>query len=151
MLLLIKSTSFFISKKEIDGLLEKVKIFSSTQSFTSKNTITFRSDELPQFETHDVVPQELPEEVYLYFGEPIAISEFDVFACLKKQSNDNVLIIGGEPDVAQKIAINTPVSIMAAHTDKSAKLYFFNFMRQQMLYIQFLLQYYDTPVFEASY
>lgn len=146
-----KVQAFFISKKEIDGLLEKVKIFSSTQSFTSKNTITFRSDELPQFETHDVVPQELPEEVYLYFGEPIAISEFDVFACLKKQSNDNVLIIGGEPDVAQKIAINTPLSIMAAHTDKSAKLYFFNFMRPTDALYSIPLQYYDTPVFEASW
>ncbi len=144
-----KVQTFFISKKEIDDLLNKVKIFGGTQNYTHKNTITFRSDELPQFKMRDILPQEFPDEVNLYFGEPIAISEYDVFASLKKQSNDNVLIIGGEPDVAQKIAINTPLSIMEAHTDKSAKLIFFNFMRPTDDLYSIPEKYYNTPAFET--
>lgn len=144
-----KVQAFFISKKEIDELLNKVKIFSSTHDYTQKNTITFRSEELPHFKMPDVTSQSLPDEVNLYFGEPIAISEDDVFASLKKQSNNNVLIIGGEPDVAQKIAINIPLSIMAAHTDKSAKLFFFNFMRPTDDLYSIPASYYNTPAFET--
>jgi hypothetical protein len=144
-----KVQTFFISKKEIDELLNSVKNFGSTYDYAKKNTITFRSDELPDFKMPDVVPQALPDEINLYFGTPIAISEYDVFACLKKSSNDNVLIIGGEPDVAQKIALNTPLSIMAAHTDKSAKLYFFNFMRPNDTLYSIPINYYNTPAFET--
>jgi DNA helicase HerA-like ATPase len=142
-----KVQTFFISKKEIDELLNRVKNFGVSFNYTKKNTITFRSDELPDFQMPEVVPQALPEELNLYFGEPIAISVNEVFANLKKSSNDNVLIIGGEPDVAQKIAINTPLSIMAAHTDKSAKLYFFNFMRPTDALYSIPAAYYNTPAF----
>jgi hypothetical protein len=142
-----KVQTFFVAKKEIDELLNKVKNYGSTHDYTKKNAITFRSDELTHFKMPDVTQQALPDEVNLYFGAPIAISEYDVFASLKKQSNDNVLIIGGEPDVAQKIAINIPLSIMAAHTDKSAKLYFFNFMRPTDSLYTIPASYYNTPAF----
>ncbi|MDR2823956.1 MAG: GYF domain-containing protein [Prevotellaceae bacterium] len=144
-----KVQTFFISKKEIDALLNRVKNFDSGRKYEKKNTITFRSNELPDFKKPDMAPQALPDEVNLYFGAPIAIMEDDVFAGLKKQSNDNVLIIGGEPDVAQKIAINTPLSIMAAHTDRSAKLYFFNFMRPTDALYSIPATCYNTPVFET--
>jgi hypothetical protein len=144
-----KVQTFFISKKEIDELLNSVKYFGSNHDYIKKNAITFRSNDLPDFKMPDIVPQALPDEVNLYFGEPIAISESDVFAGLKKSSNDNVLIIGGESDVAQKIAINTPLSIMAAHTDKSARLYFFNFMRPTDVLYSIPASYYNTPAFDT--
>ncbi|MDR1552042.1 MAG: GYF domain-containing protein [Prevotellaceae bacterium] len=144
-----KVQTFLILKKEIEELLNKVKNFGSSHDYVKKNTITFRSDELPDYKMPDVVQQAFPDEVNLYFGNPIAISESDVFASLKKQSNDNVLIIGGEPDVAQKIAIKTPLSIMAAHTDKSAKLYFFNFMRPADALYSIPATCYNTPAFKT--
>jgi hypothetical protein len=146
-----KVQTFFISKKEIDNLLNSVKSFSSNNNYTVKNLITFRSDELPGFRTPNIVRQSLPDEVNIFFGEPIAIMEYDVFASLRKSSNDNVLIIGGEPDVAQKIAINAPLSIMSAHTDKSAKLYFFNFMRPADTLYSMPADYYTGTAFETVF
>jgi len=146
-----KVQTFNITKNEIDKLLNRVKNFGNSHSFTAKDTITFRSDELPEFRKPDVEPQALPEEVNIYFGEPIAIMDDDVFASLRKSSNDNILIIGGEPDVAQLIAIYAPMSFMAAHTEKSAKFYYFNFMRPADALYAMPTNYYNTPAFETVF
>ena len=144
-----KVQTFFISKKEIDNLLNKVHIFSNTLPVVPKDVIIFRSNELPDFSLPDIKPQVLPDEVDIFFGEPIAILETDVFADLRKASNDNILIIGGEQDVAQRIAVYTAMSIMAAHTNDAATLYFFNFMRPTDVLYSMPENYYEATAFDT--
>lgn len=124
-----KVQTFLITQRETDDLLTQVKEYGDSHDYTAKEPIIFRSGDLPAFQKPDIEPQTQPDEVDVYFGQPIAISECDVCANLRKSSNDNILIIGGEEDVAQKIAINSTMSAMAYYADKAAKWYFFNFMR----------------------
>ncbi len=145
-----KVQTFFISKKEIDELLTQVKTFATVRDCTTKNTVVFRSDDLPD-KMPSITPQEQPEEVDIYFGQPIAISEYDVCANLRKSSNDNILIIGGEQDVAQKLAINTAMSAMSYYTDKSAKWYFFNFMRPTDPLYLLPESYFATDIFDTVF
>jgi hypothetical protein len=146
-----KVQTFFISKKEIDEHLENVRSFGAARNSTAKDIRVFRSDELPDFRMPQTELQSQPEEVDVYFGQPIAISEHDVFADLRRQSNDNILIIGGEQDVAQKMAVNAAVSIMMAHTDKSAKFYFFNFMRPADSLFSMPMDYYSPTAFDTVF
>ena len=146
-----KVQAFNISQKEIDKLLKQIKTFGSIRSYTAKNAIIFRSDDLPNFKMPDIIPQTLPDEVDIYFGQPIAISESDICANLHKSSNDNILIIGGEQDVAQKIAINSTMNAMAYYTDKSAKWYFFNFMRPTDPLYSIPASYFFTGIFETIF
>ena len=113
--------TFFIAKKEIDEVLKQIKTVAVARNSVAKNTIIFRSDDLPDFKMPNIASQIEPDEVDIYFGQPIAISEYDVSANLRKSSNDNILIIGGEQDVAQKLAINSTMSAMSYYADKSAK------------------------------
>ncbi len=145
----LKAQTFFISKKEIESLLKQVKNTGLQREYSKKNTTVFRSDELPKFKRPAVDSKPLPAEVNIYFGDPIAISNVDIYASLKKQSNDNILIIGGEAEVAQLIAITAPLSLMAAHTEKSAKFYFFNYMRPTDSQYALPSQYYRVPAFDT--
>ena len=128
-----KTKSYFISGGETEDLLKSIAEFCKSQSYENHDPTVFRSDDLFLFKDSikkfKVERQEFPDEVNVYFGSPLMISEQDAFAKFKKQSNDNILIIGGESEVAQKIAISIPWSIMAAHTDKSASFCMLNFMR----------------------
>jgi hypothetical protein len=148
-----KVQTFFISQKEVDEHLKQVKVFGNLNNYTVKDTIIFRSNDLPEFRSPNITPVSQPDEVDIYFGQPIAISESDVCASLRQSSNDNILIIGGEEEsVAQKIAVNATLSIMAAHTNNSAKLYFFNFMRPaDPLYSMPSNYYADAKAFETVF
>ena len=144
-----KARTFFITKKEIEDFLTDLKKLLSSSGLKQKNRIVFRSEALPKFERPKHAPLQLPEEVNVYFGEPIAISNVNTHACLKKQSNDNILVIGGEPEVAQSIAITATLSLMAAHVEKSAKFYFFNFMRPTDSQYPLPSQLFNVPAFET--
>ncbi|MCL2073469.1 MAG: FtsK/SpoIIIE domain-containing protein [Marinilabiliaceae bacterium] len=146
-----KVQTFFIPKKEIDNLLKQVKSFGLINNYKEKNVIIFRSADLPDFKNHGITPQEDPVDVDIFFGQPIAISDYDVSATLHKSSNDNILIIGGEEDVAQKIAINSSLSAMAYYSDKSAKWYFFNFMRPSDPLFQLPASYFSGNCFEIVF
>ena len=130
--------SYFIdASKELENLLDEVTAFAEShpKMLDNHELLTFRSNELPEFATRTVAnrhdePQEMPREVGVYLGESIAISSCDVHAPLTKDSNNNILIIGGDPDVAKGIAYYAMISAISGHTEKSCHVLLLNFMRE---------------------
>lgn len=130
-----KVKSFFIGKKALDSILNDITAYSNQKDIKPIRKIIFRSNELPEFAQRKKHPAhnkiaEYPSEVGIYLGENIAIEKFDVFAKFQAESNNNLLVIGGEQDVAEKLAIYSTLSAMDAHTDHSASFYILNFMKQ---------------------
>lgn len=130
--------SFFINaSKELEDLLDEVAAFAEEHPERMDDHVmrTFRSNELPKFterivaEQH-VEPQDIPREVGVYLGESIAISPCHVYAPLTKDSNNNILIIGGLPNVAKGIAYHSMMSAIAGHTDKMCDVILMNFMME---------------------
>lgn len=130
--------SFFINaSNELENLLDEVHQFAQSHpDMVDKQELrTFRSDELPEFadrilsERH-IEHQDAPREVGVYMGESIAIAPCHVYVPLTKDSNNNILIIGGQPDVAKGIAYHTMLSEIAGHTEKSCSVIKMNFMME---------------------
>lgn len=128
--------SYFINaSKELETLLDEVLEFANTHPEMTDDHVlrTFRSDELPKF-TERIVserhhePQDAPREVGVYMGESIAIAPCHVYVPITKDSNNNILIIGGVPNVAKGIAYHTLLSEVAVHTEKSCNVILMNFM-----------------------
>ena len=128
--------SFFINaSKELEDLLDELSEFANTHPEMMDDHVlrTFRSDELPKFTERLVSerhykPQDAPREVGVYVGESIAISPCHVYVPLTKDSNNNLLIIGGDQSVAKGIAYHTLLSEIAVHTEKSCNVIQMNFM-----------------------
>lgn len=128
---------FFIKRQDIDRLLPKMVEYGRAHNFARQNELlVFRGNDLPEFSrrrtaVHHRTCCEKPSEVGIYFGESIAISETDVCVGLRKESGNNILILGGETNIAQRIAFYASVSATTAHTDKSAMFFTFNFIRSE--------------------
>lgn len=142
--------TFYISQKERDKLLDTITGFSSSHSYTQKEQIVFRSDDLREMRLRRKAPQH-DAEIGVYLGEPIAISDYDVCADLRKLSGDNILIIGGEQDVAQKIAIYSSMSMMDAHKDNTARFSFFNFMQSSDPQASLPADYFSAANFDMDF
>lgn len=127
-----KVKAFYIGKKDLDSILNQISSFAEQKAVEPLRKVIFRSNDLPEFaqrKKHNIQILEYPSEVGIYLGENIAIEKYDVFAKFQAESNNNLLIIGGEQDVAEKIAIYATLSAMDAHTDHSASFYVLNFMK----------------------
>lgn len=131
--------SFFINaSKELEDLLDEVLEFArSHQEMTDDHELrTFRSEELPEFkdrilsDRHYGVHQEAPREVGVYLGESIAIAPCHVYVPLTKDSNNNILIIGGIPNVAKGIAYHALLSEITAHVEGACNVILMNFMME---------------------
>lgn len=126
---------FLITKHDIDRLLPRIAEYGERQKYVvSHKLLVFRGTDLPNLSkkrvaVHHRTLSENPTEVGIYFGESIAINETDIYAGLRKESGNNILILGGEPHVAQRIAFYASLSATMAHTDESALFFTFNFMR----------------------
>lgn len=130
--------SFFINaSKELEELLDEVSDFANNhpEMLDDHKLRTFRSDELPKF-TERVVSErhckasDIPREVGVYMGESIAIAPCHVYAPLTHDSNNNILIIGGVPNIAKGIAYYSLASEVAVHTEKSCNVILMNFMME---------------------
>ena len=131
----VPTQSFFINaSKELEKLLDDVQQFALQHpKMTDTNKLrTFRSEELPLFNKriisskHEISP--MPKEIGVYVGESIAIAQCHVYVPLTKDSNNNILIIGGHGDVAKGIAYHTLLSEIDAHTEKACNVMLLNFM-----------------------
>lgn len=130
--------SYFINaSKELEDLLDKVAVFAKVhpEMMDGHKLRTFRSNELPEFSNRRVaeshrIRQEFPREVGIYLGESISIADLDVHVPLTTDSNNNILIIGGEPNVAKSIACFSMVSAIGCHTEKSCSVNLLNFMME---------------------
>ena len=130
--------SFFIKASgELEDLIDEVAAFAKSHpEMTDEHDLrTFRSNELPDFRERIISErhaehQDIPREVGVYMGESIAIAPTHVYAPLTKDSNNNILIIGGQSDVAKGIAYHALVSEVIAHTEKSSNVILMNFMME---------------------
>lgn len=130
--------SFFINaSKELENLLDEVSDFANAhpEMMDEHKLRTFRSEELPKFSERVVSerhyePKDAPREVGVYMGESIAIAPYHVYVPLTKDSNNNILIIGGVPNIAKGIAYYTLASEVAVHTEKSCNVILMNFMME---------------------
>lgn len=131
--------SFFINaSKELEDLLDELAVFAQEHPEMMDNHVmrTFRSNELPEFTERIVAerhynPQDEPREVGVYMGESIAIAPHHVYVPLTKDSNNNILIIGGVPSVAKGVAYHAMVSAIAGHTEKACNVILMNFMMEE--------------------
>ena len=126
---------FLVTKRDIDNLLQRMTLFEKTQKSEKHFDLrVFRGNDLPDFTKRRKIndydmPCEFPKEVAAYFGESIAISETDVNAVLRKESSNNILIMGGEPHIAQRIAFYAMCSTTNAYIDNAATYHVLDFMR----------------------
>lgn len=132
-----KVQGFLVTKHDIDKLLNQISEFSDNLHYQGKHDmVVFRGNDLPEFRNRRVArchqtPSNIPESIGIYLGESISIHETDVCAILRKESANNILILGGESHVAQRIAYYATISASTAHTDQSATFVTLNFMRRE--------------------
>lgn len=130
--------SFYINAtKELESILEQVRQHAIQHPNLNDDheLRVFRSDELPEFTSRilsdrHIRHQDAPREVGVYLGESIAIAPCHVYVPLTKDSNNNILIIGGLPNIAKGIAYHTLLSEVAGHTEKSCNVILMNFMME---------------------
>lgn len=130
--------SFFINASgELENLIDEVVAYGKAHPewMDDHELRTFRSDELPEFterilSDRHIEHQDAPREVGVYMGESIAIAPCHVYVPLTKDSNNNILIIGGQPNVAKGIAYHTLLSEVAGHNEKSCNVILMNFMME---------------------
>lgn len=130
--------SFFIKASgDLENLVDEVAAFAEAHpELTDDHELrTFRSNELPEF-TERIISerhaghQDIPREVGVYMGESIAIAPCHVYAPLTTDSNNNILIIGGQSEVAKGIAYHSLISEVVPHTEKSSNVILMNFMME---------------------
>lgn len=132
-----KVQGFLVTKHDIDKLLNQISEFSGNLHYQRKHDmVVFRGNDLPEFRNRRVArchqtPSNIPDSIGIYLGESISIHETDVCAILRKESANNILILGGESHVAQRIAYYATISASTAHTDQSATFVTLNFMRRE--------------------
>lgn len=130
-----QAQEFVVTKKTGECLLKNVAAFANRHSdmTDSHKALVFRSKELPEY-THRIlaknhsVPHATPREVGIYFGENIAIAPCHVYAALTKDNGNNILIIGGDQDIAKGIGYYAMLSIIDNYTEKSCIIRMMNFM-----------------------
>lgn len=129
--------SYYVSPRNLRPKLKSLYDIAKQDGLVYKNTIVFRSDAKVYLRDNkslkDVIPAPSPKNTKIYLGENIEISEEHVHVPLSltmTASDDNILIIGGKPDVSERIAINCARSLHAFYTPESAQFLFFNYTPQ---------------------
>jgi hypothetical protein len=131
-----KIRTFYTPDSEQNHILEDIRSYAEIQGKAAKDTIVFRSTEVPvlEFEKQfEIIAQKaFSEESSVWFGKPIELSPTDARAVLRKEGAANIIIIGGDQTVAKTIAINSTQSLVISHLQSQtlAQFYFFNFMRK---------------------
>ncbi|MDE5561672.1 MAG: hypothetical protein K2J00_07750, partial [Bacteroidaceae bacterium] len=128
-----KVQTFYIDNNSMDSILTNLYIHAESIGQLQNDSIVFHSSELPDFRSRrpTIKPQVVPASVVVHIGEPIAISTTDVCASVNQTSNDNILVIGGEPSVAEATAYFMTNSVISQYSDFAAKFYLFNFLRNE--------------------
>lgn len=126
--------SYYVSPTVLRPRLKSLYDIAKQKGLVYKDTIVFRSDGKVYLRDNKILPSimplESPKNVKIYLGENIEISEEHVHIPLSltmASSDDNILIIGGQGDVSERIAINCARSLHAQYTPEGASFVFFNY------------------------
>ncbi len=129
-----KVQGFFVSRVDIEQLLDDMESFEKTQTYEHEQIKVFRSDEQPEFvrrRVHDyhrgfrAAGQSIP----VYVGESVSVSDHDVCLEFSHEGGNNLLIIGGESAVAEAIAYHSVLSVSMVHDSDDATIIVVNGMR----------------------
>lgn len=128
--------SFYINATgDLETLLDEVARFGQEhrEMLSNKPMLVFRGKDLPEYEKRVVASQhqeerDIPTEIGVYLGQSISMAPTHIFAPLTRNSNNNILIVGGKPDVAKGIAYYALLSEIQAHSNKAANVVLLNFM-----------------------
>lgn len=133
--------SYYVSSTIMRPKLKSLYDVAKQEGLVFKDTIVFRSDAKVYFKDNKaiskIVPSDSPKSVKVYLGENIEISNEHVHVPLSLSmaaSDDNILIIGGKPEVSERIAINCARSLHAFYSQRGARFLFFNYTPQDDLY-----------------
>lgn len=134
----INAKTFYIegdSKENVGDVTKAMNVIqqaAKSHTFKQKDTIVYRSKDLPQFNPSIIKSEDLPKEIRLYFGQSFAIRNSDIYVPIIGDSNDNVLIIGGETMISQEICMFTMLSAISTYRNKEkATFYVFDFLRTE--------------------
>lgn len=126
--------SYYVSPAVLRPHLKSLFDMAQQDGLVNKNTIVFRSDAKAFLGDNTslatVKPSDSPKELKVYVGENIEISEEHVNVPLSlamAASDDNILIIGGQPNVSERIALNCARSLHAFYTQGKAQFFFFDY------------------------
>ena len=129
--------SYYVSPRSLRPKLKSLYDIALSDGLAYKDTIVFRSDAKVYLcdnkSLADIVPLASPKNVKVYLGENIEISQEHVHVPLSltmTASDDNILIIGGKPEVSERIAINCARSLHSFYTQEGARFMFFNYTPQ---------------------
>lgn len=131
----VEVQGFNVPKTDKEKILSRLERFSGEQGRKpNMDLVVFRGDELPDFRHRRILPrhlqkEEMPESAGVYLGEAIAIQDTDVCVELRREFNNNILIVGGVPEVGERIAYYGECSLTTCHLDHSAVFVTFNFLR----------------------
>lgn len=130
----INVKTFYTPREDRERIMLMMNKRVADSNLSLNAPIIFVKDELPLLDlsSNDIKPEDIPSSVRIYVGDSFYIGMDDkmepVYAEVGSNSNDNLLIIGGEDKVAEAIAINTAESLVGAHNDGQAMFCFLNFM-----------------------
>lgn len=126
--------SYYVSSTKMRPRLKTLYEYAKKDGLVNKDTIIFRSDSKVFLRDNkslsDIVASDSPKSVKVYLGENIEISQEHVHVPVSltvTASDDNILIIGGKPEVAERIAINCARSLHAFYTQGKAQFVFFDY------------------------
>lgn len=126
--------SYYVSPSILRPKLKSLYDIAKKEGLVDKNTIVFRSDAKAYLRDNKalaaITPSDAPKEIKIYVGENIEISEEHVHVPLSLSivsSDDNLLIIGGQPNVAERIAMNCVRSLHAYYAPGKAQFIFFDY------------------------
>jgi hypothetical protein len=157
-----KVQTFYAARSEQEKLLERLKSYADAQRKTANDTVVFRSEDIPvlkkEKQLKNIEEAKNADEINVWLGELIEMPDKngvrDISAVLRKESSANLLIIGGEQEIAKTLAVNCGVSLINAHLNTAPKteFYFFNFMRNSdKLYETPMRLYSNIPAFEPHF
>lgn len=130
------SKCFFINNNDIQKLLVDINKYAQSCNYSRQHEmLVFRGNEQPEFADRKLSPYyidrcDCPNDVPIYFGENISVSDVDVHALLRKESGNNILVIGGKLSVAENIVYHSMLSAAWMHNDYSATFININLLRQ---------------------
>ncbi|MBQ0061590.1 MAG: hypothetical protein KBT15_07460 [Bacteroidales bacterium] len=142
--------SYYVSPTTMRPKLKMIYDIAKQEGLLNKATFIFRSDAKVYMTDNTILAKveckQHPTEVKVYVGENIEISEEHVYIPLyltASASDDNILIIGGLPQVSERIAMNCARSICAYHTPSSARFLYMDFTSSDDLYHGMMEQMYN--------
>lgn len=129
-----KVQGYFVSKTEIDSLLRKLADYEAGQSYEREPLKVFRSAEQPDFKARRMLIahrgfRKAGCSIPVYLGESISVSDYDVYLELNREGANNMLVIGGETEVAESICYHALLGLSTCHADNDAAMVVISGMR----------------------